>query len=158
MNIQFAHLTFTLLVLMLSCTNGKEETGNQNNEQDTIVHQVNPNLEIEKSIEKNLVIEQLQGQWKEIEYPFRTAEFVNTNVKFIEEGTEGNPAFEAYEIAENCTFENNNIKDLVSGDIILSLPDTRRCEKLRIASDTLSLSGFSTHTNENYNIIYLRVK
>jgi hypothetical protein len=158
MNKPIAHLSIILMVLMLSCTNRNKETKTQTNVQDTIVQSDDLNLVIEKSIDNNLIIEQLQGKWKEIEYPFRSAEFVNSTVKFIEEGTAGNPDFEAYEISEKCSFENNNIRDLISGDIILNLPENSRCEKLKVENDTLTLSGFSSNTNENYSIRYQRMK
>lgn len=158
MKLSMFSLLIFLLSLIISCTNRNKDPEIKTNNQDTIVHNDDPNLEIEKSIEKNLIINQLQGKWKEIEYPYRSAEFVNSTVKFVEEGTAGNPGFEDFEISENCPFENNNIKDLSSTDIILTLPESSRCEKLQVSNDTLTLSGFSSNTNENYHIVYLRLK
>lgn len=104
------------------------------------------------------MIEQLQGKWKEAEYPYRTVEFVRSTVKFVEEGVERKPIFEKFEISENCRFDNNNIKDLKTSDIILSLPESKRCEKLKVSNDTLTFSGFKAYTGEDYNIIYLKLK
>lgn len=76
----------------------------------------------------------------------------------MEEGTDGKPKFEKFEVSEDCPFDNNNIRDLQSGDVILALPETNRCEILMVSNDTLILSGFSSNTNEDYNIIYLKLR
>ncbi len=158
MNLKTISLLFVLFGLIISCTNQNKEKKSVNSEQDSIVPQDNINHKIEKSIEINLIIDQVQGKWKEIEYPYRSAEFVNSTVKFVEEGTSGNPAFEVFEISENCPFENNNIKDPAPTDLILTLPESSRCEKLQVSNDTLTLSGFSSNTNDDYSIVYLRLK
>ncbi|MBK7427300.1 MAG: hypothetical protein IPI60_09890 [Saprospiraceae bacterium] len=130
-------LLMILLSLTISCTNQNREKPSSNNEADGIEQNETPNPDpYESSINKNLTIGQLQGKWKEIEYPYRSAEFVNSTVKFIEEGTSGDPAFEVFEISENCLYDNNNIRDLSTGDIILTVPETTRCEKLKVENDT----------------------
>ncbi|WP_192349925.1 hypothetical protein [Algoriphagus sp. Y33] len=139
-----------LIVLILSCKNQNKENGSSSHQQYEIAEKDN------QGIEKDKIIEQLQGKWKEIEYPYRTAEFEESTVKFVEEGTQYNPKFEKFEVAENCQFDNNNIRDLKPNDVILTLPETARCEKLMVSNDTLTLSGFSTNTNEDYTIIYLK--
>lgn len=150
-------ILFIIIILILSCKNQDNKTELTNNNPDGIEQTENPTAEIQKTpIDKNKIIKEVQGKWKEIEYPYRTAEFVRSTVKFVEEGTSNNPVFEPFEIAEECPFENNNTRNLTSGDIILSLPESGRCEKLQITNDTLIMSGFSTHTKGNYNIIYLK--
>lgn len=148
-----------LVVLIISCKNQNKGNELPNSEQNEIVTEEKQETKMEKiEIDTIKIIEQLQGKWKEIEYPYRTAEFVSSTVKFVEEGTVNKPEFEKFELSEDCPFDNNNIRDIKSGDIILTLPETNRCEKLKVSSDTLILSGFSTNTNEDYNIIYLNLK
>ncbi|WP_373550053.1 hypothetical protein [Haliscomenobacter sp.] len=148
-----------LMVFIVSCKNKNRENELPNSEQNELLRKENQENEIEKiKMAKSKTMEQLQGKWKEIEYPYRTAEFVSSTVKFVEEGTENKPKFENFEVSENCHFDNNNIRDLKSGDIILTLPETKRCEKLKVSNDTLTLSGFSTNNNGDYNIIYKKLK
>lgn len=159
MNIKIKFFLAILTVFVISCKNQNKENELNNSKQNEIVTEEKQETKIEISkIDKIKIIEQLQGKWKESEYPYRTAEFGSSTVKFVEEGTENKPIFEKFEISENCQFDNNNIKNLKTSDIILSLPETKRCEKLKVSNDTLTLSGFSTNTNEDYNIIYLKLK
>ena len=148
-----------LTIFIVSCTNQDNENKGNNSKQNDIVPAEKPETKMEIStIDTIKIIEQLQGKWKEAEYPYRTAEFVRSTVKFVEEGTERNPIFEKFELSENCRFDNNNIKHLKQRDIILSLPETKRCEKLKVSNDTLTLSGFKAYAKEDYNIIYLKLK
>ncbi|MFC2186826.1 hypothetical protein ACFCT7_05840 [Fulvivirgaceae bacterium LMO-SS25] len=147
-------LLIILIVLIASCKSQNKENNSSNSTQDEILVE-----EIQETkIDKIKITEQLQGKWKEIEYPYRTAEFVRSTVKFVEEGTVNPPKFEKFEISEYCQFDNNNIRDLKSGDVILTLAETTRCEKLMVSIDTLTLSGFSTNSNEDYHIVYLKLE
>ncbi|MFZ6665374.1 hypothetical protein [Peijinzhouia sedimentorum] len=147
-------LLIILIVLIASCKSQNKENNSSNSTQDEILVE-----EIQETkIDKIKITEQLQGKWKEIEYPYRTAEFVRSTVKFVEEGTVNPPKFEKFEISEDCQFDNNNIRDLKSGDVILTLPETTRCEKLMVSNDTLTLSGFSTNSNDDYHIVYLKLE
>ncbi|MBK8427957.1 MAG: hypothetical protein IPL27_19200 [Lewinellaceae bacterium] len=159
MNIKTKSFLIILIVFIVACKNKNKENEYPNSEQKEIPGKENQANQPEKiKIDKSKMMEQLQGKWKEIEYPYRTAEFVRSIVKFVEEGTANNPKFENFEISENCQFDNNNIRDLKSSDIILTLPETKRCEKLKVSNDTLTLSGFSTNSNKDYNIVYLKLK
>ena len=159
MTIQMKSFLIILVVFMFSCKDKNRENKLPNSAQNKTLNKENQENEIEKiKVVKGTVIKQLQGKWKEIAYPYRTAEFVRSTVKFIEEGTDKELKFENFDVSEACHFDNNNIRDLKLGDIILILPETNRCEKLKILNDTLTLSGFSTNSNENYNIVYLKLK
>jgi len=148
-----------LTFFIVSCKHKNSENKVPNSEQNEILKKENQENTTEKiEMVKRKTLEQLQGKWKEIEYPYRTAEYVSSTVKFVEEGTENNPKFENFEISEDCQFNNDNIRNLKSGDIILTLPETNRCEKLKVSNDTLTLSGFSSNIKEDYNIIYLKLK
>ncbi len=148
-----------LIILMMSCKNQNNENVLPHSDQNEIIGKEKQESKAEVAkIDKINIIEQLQGKWKEKEYPYRTAEFVSSTVKFVEEGTESTPKFEKFEVSADCPFNNNNIRNLISSDIILTLPETRRCEKLKVSGDTLILSGYSTNTIEDYNIIYLKLK
>lgn len=159
MDIKIKALSIILVVLIISCKNQNTENELPNSENNEIVKNENQETKIEKTkIDKPKIIEQLQGKWKEHEYPYRTAEFVRSTVKFVEEGMENKPRFEKFEISEACQFDNNNIRDIQSSDVILTLSEASRCEKLKVSNDTLILSGFSTNTNDDYDIIYLKLK
>ena len=159
MNIKITSFLIILIVFIVSCKHKNRENELPNAEQHDILGKKNQENKIANiKLVKSKVIAQLQGKWKEIEYPYRTAEFVRSTVKFVEEGTANKPKFENFEVSEDCQFDNNNIKNLKSSDIILTLPETNRCERLMVSNDTLTLSGFSTNNNENYNIIYLKLK
>ncbi len=148
-----------LMVLMMSCKNQNNENVLPHSDQNEINENEKQEPKAEEAkIDKINITEQLQGKWKEIEYPYRTVDFVSSTVKFVEEGTESTPKFEKFEVSADCPFNNNNIRNLSSSDIILTLPENRRCEKLKASGDTLTLSGYSTNTNEDYNIMYLKLK
>lgn len=148
-----------LIVLLISCKNQNPETERYDSEQNEIVIKEQQETTVPKlKTDQTQMIEQLQGKWREHEYPYRTAEFVGSTVKFIEEGTPNTPEFEKFEVTEECRFDNQNIRDLKTSDIILTLPETERCEKLKVSNDTLTLSGFSTNSNADYHIIYLKFK
>tara|TARA_R110002049_G_scaffold267392_1_gene443696 strand:- start:141 stop:605 length:465 start_codon:yes stop_codon:yes gene_type:complete len=154
MDMKIKSLLIILIVLIASCKSQNKENNSSNSTQDEILVE-----EIQETkIDKIKITEQLQGKWKEIEYPYRTAEFVRSTVKFVEEGTVNPPKFEKFEISEDCQFDNNNIRDLKSGDVILTLPETTKCEKLMVSNDTLTLSGFSTNSNDDYHIVYLKLE
>ena len=159
MNMIIKSFLIILTVFIISCKNQNNENELPKSDQNEIVGKDMQEIGMEKTkIEKTKIIEQLQGKWKENEYPYRTTEFLGSTVKFVEEGTETKPKFEKFEISEDCPFDNNNIRVHNSSDIILSLPETKRCEKLKVSPDSIILSGFSTNTNEDYNIIYKKIK
>lgn len=151
-----------LLILsffLIACTNQNKESEVPNSEKNVILNEQKQETKIEETkIDRSVTIKLLQGKWKENEYPYRTIEFLNSTVKFLEEGTQNKPEFEKFELSEDCQFDNNNIRNLKSNDIILTLPETNRCEKLKVSNDTLTLSGFSTNTNKDYNIRYLKLE
>ena len=156
MHLQTKGFLTILSILVLSCTHQNKEN-NATQQQTRTKEKLETSMAIPET-ERMKIMDHLQGKWKEAAYPYRTAEFLHSTVQFIEEGTENKPVFEKFEISENCPFDNNNIKDIKTGEIMLSLPETKRCEKLKIAGDTLILHGFSANTGEDYNILYLRLK
>lgn len=106
--------------------------------------------------EQRILSTSLAGKWKENTYPYRTAEFKGSTVKFVEEGTEHDPQFEKYELGNHCKFENNNIKE--TNSVLLILPEARRCEQIAVSGDTLTLSGYSANTKDEYKVTYLKIK
>lgn len=159
MDIKIKYCLIILSVLLISCNNQNKKSELHSSEHSEILSKRKQEPIIEEMIiDKPEIIGQLQGRWKEIDYPYRTAEFASSTVKFVEEGTQSRAKFEIFELSDNCQFDNNNIRDLKSGDVILRLPENSRCEKLKVNNDTLTLSGFSTNSKEDYNIIYLKIK
>jgi len=159
MHIKVKFCLIILSVFLISCNNQNQESEVPGSEENEILSKGKQEIKIEETkIDKSGTIKLLQGKWKENEYPYRTVEFLNSTVKFLEEGTQNKPEFERFELSEDCQFDTNNIRDLKSGDVILSLPENSRCEKLKVSNDTLTLSGFSTNTNKDYNIRYLKIK
>lgn len=109
MNIKFKSFLIILVVLIASCNNQNKENELPNSENNAIFEKENQEPEIEKAkIDKPKIIDQLQGKWKEHEYPYRTAEFVRSTVKFVEEGTDSNPKFEKFEVSVDCPKTRNN--------------------------------------------------
>ncbi len=159
MDIKIKSCLIILSVLLISCNNQNQESEVSGSEDNEILSKGKQEPIIEEMIiDTAKIIDQLQGKWKEIEYPYRTAEFASSTVKFLEEGTQSKAKFEIFELSDNCQFDNNNIRDLKSGDVILRLPENSRCEKLKVSNDTLTFSGFSTNSKEDYNIIYVKIK
>ena len=159
MHIKVKFCLIILSVFLISCNNQNQESKVPGSEENEILRKGKQEIKIEEAkIDKSGTLKLLQGKWKENEYPYRTVEFLNSTVKFLEEGTQNKPEFERFELSEDCQFDNNNIRDLKSGDVILGLPESSRCEKLKVYNDTLTLSGFSTNSKEDYNIIYLKIK
>lgn len=156
LKIKLSFIIFTFLVI--SCQNQEKPNELSNSDQLENVKEDKKESEIEESkLDESKIINQLQGKWKEIEYPFRTAVFVQSTVKFVEEGIVDEPKFENFELSKTCPFNNNNMIDIKPNDIILTLLESNRCEKLRVSNDTLTLTGFSTNTNEDYFIIYKKI-
>ena len=154
MKLRTTTLLIVFIAMIISCKNTTQEQRSEFLEKDELITETQePEVGLSES-ERIKIIENLQGKWKETEYPYRTAEFKNATVKFIEEGIVEEPKFQTFEIVSQCPFSVNNIKNVKPGEAILALPETQRCEKLKISNDSLILSGFSTNSNENYSIIY----
>lgn len=150
-------LGFLLTIFFISCDNGKKEANTKNSELNIKkTSQVTKN-EI-TTIDSDSIIKNLQGEWRESEYPFRMAHFKNTTVKFTEEGVVEEPTFREFKISQDCPFEVNNIKNARSNDIFLILMEARTCEILKVSNGTLTLSGFSVNTNHDYKIVYSKVE
>lgn len=147
-----------LLSIMLSACNDHGEAATK--KEDTgIVNEPAPEKKNDfPAIDSNRLIENLQGEWKEIEYPFRRAHFKNKKVKFTEEGVIAPPTFRDFTLSQTCPFEVNNISNAQPSDVFLVLGETKTCEVVKVANDTLIFSGFNVHTNSNYKIVYTRMK
>ena len=148
-----------IILLVFSCKNqNKNNKLPHSDDKEIITEQKSVMKDTMTNLRKDEIIEKLQGEWIESEYPYRKVEFLNSTVKFVEEGTPKEPEFEKFEFSKNCQFDNNNIKNLKASDIVLNLLESKRCEKLSIEKDTLILYGYSTNTKENYQISYQRKK
>ena len=150
-----ASLLFTLM--LFSCKNGEDNVTLEDieiNDADTAGEMSN---EL-SAFERETIIENLQGKWKETEYPFREVHFEKATVKFIEEGVAEEPAFQEYSISKDCPFEVNNIKNATANDIFLVMSDAGTCEIINVSNDTLKLSGFNVSSNSDYHIIYKKME
>jgi hypothetical protein len=146
-----------LSTIILSCNNSNEETSTNNAE--IVTTGTSAEIKNEKSeAGRNRIITELEGEWKELTYPFRVAHFKDSTVKFIEEGVLEEPKFKEYQILNECPYEVNNIKNATPNDIFLVMVKDRTCEILKLSNDTLTLNGFSVNTNGDYNIFYKKVK
>jgi len=151
----FALLYGFLFLLIFSCNNQKSPDA----EKLEPVKEETAQEQIKKApVDTATMLNNLQGNWREAEYPFRTAEFTNTRVKFIEEGVEQAPAFEDFSLSNQCPYTVNNIKGAAPASVFLVLPKFKRCEIISVQNDTLTLSGFNTNTRSNYEIVYLKIK
>lgn len=157
MKFKFCALSFLLTMIFFSCKNGEKDVILQDIETNEADASRKMNNEI-SAIDRETIIENLQGKWKETEYPFREAHFENTTVKFIEEGVAEEPAFLKYTISKECPFEVNNIKNASGDDLFLVMADASTCEILNVSGDTLTLSGFNVSSESDYNIIYKKVE
>lgn len=154
------HLVIILLIVFLcSCKHStKKSDDHPSPNNNSAIEQIEDELDPSSQIDKDQIIEKLQGKWKESEYPFRSAEFKNQSVKFIEEGMVEEPRFKTFEISSKCPFEVNNIKYVDTNTTILSINEDKRCEKLKTEDETLILSGYSTNTEMEYEIVYKKMK
>ena len=158
MKIKSFAVSLLLTVMLVSCTNGKQEDVVDDKEPSgnaEIPGQINNDL---NTINTNNIIQNLQGKWKETEYPFRQVHFVNNTVKFIEEGIADELAFVEYTISKDCPFEVNNLKNAGDDDIFLVMAEAGTCEILKVSNDTLTLSGFNVSSKSDYQIIYKKVE
>lgn len=157
MKLKTLALGLLFITLLLSCKNDKEASNPENSELNTTDTSQEFGSELSK-IDRDAIIRDLQGNWKESQYPFRLAQFRDSVVKFIEEGVVEEPKFQEYQISKECPFEVNNIKNVEPDDIILVMVEAGTCEKLQISKNTLTLSGFNAHTESDYRIVYERVE
>lgn len=142
--------------LLISCNNGEKDDNPETTESNNIEFIKEKNND-NPTFDSDSIFEKLQGEWKEIEYPFRRAHFKNSTVKFIEEGVVEEPTFQEFKISKDCPFEVNNRKNASSNDIFLVMAQARTCEIIKVPNDSLILSGFNVSTNSDYNIIYRKV-
>ncbi len=156
---KFIACVFSLLLtlILVSCNSRTEEAKTENIEiknADTTraMHTELPTLN------RDSIVNILQGKWKETEYPFRLAHFKNNTVKFIEEGVADEPTFKAYNISQQCPYRVDNIKKERVGEMFLVIAAAGTCEILTISNDTLTLSGFNVSAKSNYKIFYKKIK
>ena len=150
-------LGFILTILFISCNNGNKEAPTKKSEPGNTESFQEKKNQI-STTDRDSIIKNLQGEWRETQYPFRLAHFKNTTVKFTEEGVVEAPTFQDFNILQECPFEVNNIKNARPNNIFLVMVEAKTCEILMVSKDTLTLSGFNTHTNSNYDIIYSKVQ
>jgi hypothetical protein len=157
MKIKVCSLGLLLAIFLTSCSNTKKEAdakSPESNRKETSSEKKS----VIAIIDSAGIIKRLQGKWKESQYPFRVAHFKNTTVKFIEEGTEEEPAFREFEISKTCPFDVNNLKNARSQDMFLVIAETKSCEILKVLNNTLTLSGFNVSSGKDYKIVYSKVE
>lgn len=143
---------------MFSCEKAATKSTVEQSDKNKVVESTDRVTENEVvETDESTLAKSLQGKWREDAYPFRTVEFKDSTVKFVEEGTVNDPKFEKFELGTHCPFENTNIKNSDS-IMLLILPEKIRCEKIYVSNDTLIVSGYSTDTNSDYTILYLKAK
>lgn len=154
MNFKFFFSSLILTILLISCRNSTEQPATQKFEKNnTTITQDHPIQTDTTGIHKTL-----QGIWKESEYPYRQLHFENNLVKFTEEGVIEEPMFREFKILRECPFDVNNIKTTRPEDIFLVVIDEGTCERLRIANNFLSLSGFNISTQTEYSMAFEKVE
>jgi len=157
MKLKVSYLGLLLGILFTSCSDTKKENNVKIPERaNKEASQENKN--VNDVIDSAGIVSKLQGKWKESEYPFRVAHFKNETVKFIEEGTEKDPAFREFKVSNHCPFEVNNIKNAQAEDVFLIMSEAKSCEILKISNNTLTLSGFNISSGEDYKIVYRKVE
>lgn len=146
-------------VLIFSCTN-------QSSDSTTDESKTNPaengalevtGIEI-PDIDTLALIQNLQGVWREPEYPFNRVEFKNTTVRMVEEGVAEPSVFRPFSLSHLCPYDVNNMEKSQLTDTILVIEDADRCEKLSFSRDSLILSGYNPHSQSIYRIDYVRVQ
>lgn len=148
-----------LVVFLFACKDAsKQPEDHQSPKNESVIEQTDDEANLSSPLNKDEVIKNIQGKWKESEYPYRMMEISGQEVKFTEEGVVESPTFKAFEISNKCPFEVNNIKEVDKSMIILSIAEEQRCEKLKIENETLILSGYSTHTEADYEIVYKKME
>jgi len=157
MKFKVHYLGLLLTIFLISCSNTKKEANGKISELD------NEGASQEKKnttaiSDSASIIKKLQGKWKESEYPFRMANFKNTTVKFIEEGTNTEPIFREFKISKSCPFDVNNLKNAQSEDIFLVMMEAKSCEILKVSNTTLTLSGFNVSNGHDYKIVYSKME
>ena len=150
-------LVLILTMLFTSCANGNREAQTNKSEADNKETFQEKKNEIRET-DRDRIIKNLQGDWRESKYPFRLVQFQNTKVKFTEEGVVEKPKFKQFKILLECPFEGNNIRDVNTKNLFLVVLENKTCEILMVSKDTLTLSGFSTNTNSDYTIVFNRVQ
>lgn len=157
MKFKFCALSLLFAMMLFSCKNNEGDVTLEDievNESDTAREINNDNA----AINSDSIIKNLQGKWKETEYPFREVHFENTKVKFNEEGVAEETVFRKYSISKDCPFEVNNLKNAGEDDIFLVMEEARTCEIIKVTDSTLTLSGFNVSSNSDYNIVYKKLK
>lgn len=152
------HRFFWILLtfLSISCVD-TSETAN-NNGQVTTTNEILEVTGIEiPDLDTQALIEDLQGVWREPDYPFNRVEFRNSTVKMVEEGVAEPAQFRSFNLAHHCPYEVNNMQNSHPADTILIIDDMGRCEKLSLRGDTLILSGFNSHTGSDYATEFIAI-
>jgi PBP1b-binding outer membrane lipoprotein LpoB len=146
-----------LTIFLISCSDTKKEPEAKIPEFDN-KEASQQKKSVTTLIDSTGMINKLQGKWKESEYPFRAAHFINTTVKFNEEGAEREPTFREFKISKNCPFEVNNIKNAQSEDVFLVIIEAKSCEILKVSNTTLTLSGFNISNGQDYKLVYSKME
>ena len=156
MEIKFHVFRLLFTVILISCNDGNQDVVVK----DVVLEDTETTTEIniDVSANRDSIIKNLQGKWRESEYPYRVAHFENTTVKFIEEGVVEEPTFREYTISNECPFQVNNIKNAGDDDIFLVIAEARTCEIIKVSDSTLTLSGFNISSNSNYSIVYKKME
>lgn len=151
---KFRYVLLLIFISIISCK------GKDSENVDTNIDSTNTETTTKNKSESNIniteIIENLQGEWKEKDYPFRSVIFEGYKIKFIEEGVSEDLVFKKYKITNECIYKTNNIKNISPQDLILIIPEDERCEKINISKDTLIFSGFNVSSGSDYKIVYIK--
>ena len=138
--------TIVLLTTVISCEKENAEPDTTQNEK---IEETQEN--VSDTIPHSTLAEELQGTWREPEYPFRRAEFKDSTVKFTEEGVIEPPSFKPFEISNECPF----LPDLpINNETYFVRLENEICEKISVQNDTLRFRGVES----DYTIVYERME
>lgn len=146
-------------ILIISCTNQSSDSTPDESKTDPTENDILEVTGIEiPDIDTLALIQSMQGEWREPEYPFNRVEFKNTTVRMVEEGEAEPSVFRPFSISHHCPYDVSNMVESQVTDTILVIEGANRCEKLSFFQDSLILSGYNPHSQSIYRIDYIRVQ
>lgn len=140
------HLVLVIILAFITACEEKKDLSGEIN-----TNEIEEIQQDSSQADTNLLIEELQGSWREPEYPFRRAEFKDSTVKFTEEGVIEPPTFKPYKISNECPFLSNSP---ANDETYFVNPENEICEKISVRDDTLTFKGVES----DYTIVYERME
>ncbi|OAQ40451.1 hypothetical protein A5893_05745 [Pedobacter psychrophilus] len=134
----------TITIFLFSC-NSDSKTGNKHDSiviKDTSQQHIDKEEIVDNSEnDKKSVIDELQGKWVRVDYPFSIYEFKNSQVKLTEEGLVGPLKFKDFNIQNSCVSSESGSSRFSKSDMYLYISPEKSCYHLSISNDTLTLGG-----------------